>query len=754
MSDDPSNGSGGRTRAESAFEATVEQEILLWGLEHLAHCHGASYEPSKMRAAVLEAQRDLPGPLAETWHQRLAVAAPSAGLALTEVTRPVAELLTVVSRDAHLLMWCEAEGEPQLIAITERAGRKVKVASSAGGGSERWLDPEHLCALLDARGPAASVRAVFAELAAPLEALRAHDEAGHADDTAAPPPPLPRLRSLLKTERADLWVVVAYAVGVGVMSLATPVAVQSLVNTVAFGTLLQPLVVLALILLACLGIVTLLRSLQYYVVEMIQRRVFVRAAADLAYRLPRVRLDAYEGKYGPELVNRFFDVVTVQKSAAQLLIEGLGLLLQLSTGLLLLAFYHPVLLAFAGLLIAGLAFVIFVMGRGGITYAIKESKAKYAMAAWLEELARHPASFKTAGGLSMALGRADALAKEYLLARKKQFGVVMRQLVGGLTLQAVSSTVLLGVGGWLVIQRQLTLGQLVAAELILTSVVAGFTKLGKTLDAFYKLVAAVDKLGVLIDLPLEKVHGEALPPRSTPAAVSFRAVSYCYVDGRPALSNVSFELKPGERVALVGGSGAGKGTLLDLAFGLRRPSSGAVLVDGLDVRDVRIDALRKDVVMLNGVEIIEGTVADNVSMGRTDVSSTEIREALSRVGLLEDVLALPEGLNTHVVTGGSPLSGGQARRLMLARALVARPRLLLIRETLDTLAPDVRDLALSAVLGRQTPWTVLVVSHDRDVVAACDRAIELGGGRRVNSALARLTGTSAVGNPEIEGGAA
>ena len=254
--------------------------------------------------------------------------------------------------------------------------------------------------------------------------------------------PLRRLLALMRAETSDLWIVIIYSAGVGLLSLVVPVAVQSLVNTVAFGSLLQPLVVLTLFVLVALGFSAVMNAFRVYVVELIQRRLFVRVSTDVTQRLLRVKLAAFDRMHGPELVNRFFDVVTVQKSAALLLIEGSSLVMQTIVGMILLAVYHPLLLAFDLILIISMVVIIFVLGRGAIPTAIKESKSKYQMAAWLEELASHLSTFRSTSAARYALERADELAMLYVERRRTHFKIVLRQIVGSLLLQAVASAVL------------------------------------------------------------------------------------------------------------------------------------------------------------------------------------------------------------------------------------------------------------------------------------------------------------------------
>lgn len=236
------------------------------------------------------------------------------------------------------------------------------------------------------------------------------------DHHASPESTRLHLRRLLSLESKDIWAVVAFSIGAGLMALATPVAVQSLVNTIAFGMLLQPLVVLVLILLGCLTLNNVLIGFQIYVVEMMQRRIFVRLVGDIAGRLRKASLEAFDNGNAPELVNRFFDVITVQKSGANLLLDGLAYGLQTLIGMLLLAFYHPILLAFDLLLVLSILFIFFILGKRGVETAIEESRCKYAVAGWLEDLARNATLVKWANGQRFVAETTDRLARDYLLA--------------------------------------------------------------------------------------------------------------------------------------------------------------------------------------------------------------------------------------------------------------------------------------------------------------------------------------------------
>jgi ABC-type bacteriocin/lantibiotic exporter with double-glycine peptidase domain len=661
------------------------------------------------RRLLEQAAREAPD---ETDGERLERAARAAGLRLHESA-------------------CDAE---TLEELTAAAGRIVVVAedgtwtgAEARAGAFRLVRPGREPSSVTNLGALGSTATgpLRAWTAQPLSPLTSHD--GHGDGHAHPSPAR-RLLQLLRTESSDLWVVTIYAAVIGLLSLAVPVAVQALVNNVVFGQLLQPIVVLTLLLFVVLAFAGLLRALQAQVVEWIQQRLFVRVAAELAHKLPRVRADQLDHEHAPELVNRFFDVLTVQKSAATLLLDGLALALQTVIGLVLVAFYHPLLLALSLLLTGATAFIVLALGRRGPATAIEESKAKYAVAAWLEEMARHPAAFKSGGASAFALDRTDELARGYLLARRSHFRVVFMQKVGSYVLHAIASAFLLGLGGWLVMSGQMSLGALVAAELVLGTVLLGLTKLGKQLEALYDLLAAVDKVGHLVDLPVERDGGHALPGAAA-VSLRLRGLELAHEDGRRIVAGSDAFVAAGSKVALLGREGSGKSTLLHHVYGLHAPVAGAVELDGVDLRELSLEDLRRAVALVDGIEVFDGTVEENVRVGRPHVSRPDVRNALRLVGLHDEVAALPRGLDTPLPTGGRLLSDGQLARLMIARALAGRPRLLLLDEALDGVDDRNRELLMGALFAPGAPWTLVCATHNRAVAEACDARLVIEDGR-------------------------
>ncbi|MGH1344011.1 MAG: ATP-binding cassette domain-containing protein [Nannocystales bacterium] len=533
-----------------------------------------------------------------------------------------------------------------------------------------------------------------------------------------------RLRAFLGIEKRDLGVVAVYAVVIGLLTLATPVAVQAVVNSVAFGSTLQPLVVLTLLLFGGLSFSAMLRLLEAYVVEVLQRRYFVRVADDFGRRLASVPVTEHDKRFGPELVNRFFDIVAVQKSLSTLLLDGLSLALQTGVGMILLGFYHPLLLSFNAVLVTLLILVIF-LGRGALPTANNESVAKYKVGAWLEDVARAPRLFVGASARDHAWNRSDILARDYVAARKSHFRVLLRQLSGGMFLQVLAVVSLLGVGGYLVLTRQLTLGQLVAAELIVTAMGAGFSKVGKNLEKFYDLGVGVMKIGAVLDQPTERVGGER-PHGSGPLQISAGAVSVSR-GGRTLIRNVTRDIEAGSRVLIDGDAGVGKTSLLEVLGGVRMPAEGGIQHDGLDLRRADLGSIRDFTVVVGQPEFVAASVLDNLFLGGVPLPEPDTRRLLRLLEMEDAVDALPKGLDEPMTPHGSPFSERQQRRLSLIRGIAHQPRALLIDRGLDGLAlPDAAmGRLLDELFDGTAPWTLVVVSDDDAVRRRCTSRLRI-----------------------------
>jgi putative ABC transport system ATP-binding protein len=544
-----------------------------------------------------------------------------------------------------------------------------------------------------------------------------------------------RVFRMLHGESHDIAVIFLYALAVGLCSLAIPVGVQSVVNSVAFGVVLQPLVVVTCLVGGVLLFSGILRIMQLVVVEVLQRRLVVRISLALAERIPHVAFEQFRSKYGPEYVLRFLESFSAQKNVSALLLDGIALFFQVTVGLVLVSFYHPFFLVFSIVLALLLVLLVTPLGIGAVKTSIKASDAKYEVATWLQDLARVPILFKSNRGDSFALERADQLVGSYLEWRGKHFRVLLRQIVGSVTIQVLASALLLGLGGWLVIKQQLTLGQLVAAELIIGVILSGVAKLGRYLDKFYELCASVAKLDALFDVPYEKESGSFFSPGGDPASLVISNLVVRHDNHiEPILNGVSLAIAPGEKVAICGQNGAGKSTLADCIYRISSATSGRIEIDGHDVREVHPLELRSEIALVRGIELFHGTIEENLTLTSGSVSSTRVREALAMVGVLEDIYSLPDGLQTVLQGQAEPLSRGQAARLMIARAVLMDPRLIIIDGILDGIDESTVAGLLQELTGPKARWSLLVLTHEQSVAHLFSKSYQLHKGKLVEAA--------------------
>ncbi len=543
--------------------------------------------------------------------------------------------------------------------------------------------------------------------------------------------PVQRVLKLAAFEKQDILLLFYLTLVYGVLGIATPVAVQTMVNIVTMGGVLQPLYVVGFILFCLLALSGGIYAIESFLVELIQRRVFVRHSLLIAQNTQQIHISVYDQHNPVELVNRYFDIQTVQKSVATLLTVGLTALLQGLIGSLVLLFYSLYFGILVILMLIVLWAIVFLLGKQAETTALKESKAKYDMAAWLENIARNRWLSKFYGAKQRTTENTEVLAQDYLGARVQHFRVLMMQLIGAVGMYAVVGTGMLILGGTLVIKGQINLGQFVAAELIIFGVLSAFVRFVTKLEYFYDLLAAVDKLGVLETLPVEKV-GEH--PASLDGYHSLKVVGLGFSHHGQAtlVKAVSFELQQGQSLAVLGTLGSGKSTLLELITGLRQPAQGYVSYSGIDLRQLNLNHLRDHIGIANKVEWQHGSILENLRLARKDIPLEAMVDMLSMLGLWEDISQLPKGMDTILTDYGAPLTYTQLQRLMLVRAMLGQPDVLIIDGLLDGLGQQELDQVLTLLKRHQSQWMLIVTTRFAHIAQQFHQVITLDSQRTDN----------------------
>jgi putative ABC transport system ATP-binding protein len=534
--------------------------------------------------------------------------------------------------------------------------------------------------------------------------------------------PLSRLLKLLQLEKKDILVIIMLTFGAGFLALATPIAVQTLVNIVAMGNVVQPLIVVSFMLFLLLLLAGALSILEYYVVELIQRRIFVRNALQSAAQAQAMHVTVRDTQNPVELMNRFFDVSTVQKTSYQLLTKGLAAALQAIVGSFVLMFYSVYFGLGVAILFLITWFIVSVIGRVAIHTAIQESYAKYEVAAWLETIGRNLNMFKFGSSQAYAMHRVDELAGDYLERRKKHFATLLKQNALATFIYALAGTLMLGLGGWLVMEGQINLGQFVAAELIIFGVLAAFLSFISKLEYFYDLLAGLDKLGMIQDLPSERQGGHSLQ-----VAQAYRVeASKVVLPNRLRQNEINLEVASGNSLAILADDDGAKTILAELLVGLRNPLAGVVKVNDSDIRQLDLSGMRHHVAFVGHVEILEESILSNLTLQHAETSLEEVNFMLDTLGLRDAIAALPEGLDTVLLPSGASITNTQARMLMIARALLMEPRLIVVDSLLDALHGDALNNACRALQSRPDGWSLIVVTSIRAIASRFDQIYELG----------------------------
>ncbi len=546
--------------------------------------------------------------------------------------------------------------------------------------------------------------------------------------------PWQRFLRLLDLDRRVIGHIYLYALVGGGISLSVPLGVQAIINLISGGQIATSWGVLVAFVTIGVGVGGGLQVMQLALTENLQQRLFARSALEFAFRMPRISTAAVQGKHLAELANRFFDTLTVQKGLAKLLLDLPLAFLQVVLGLVLLALYHPFFIAFGVLLIMVLYLILRFSGRRGLETSLEESKYKYAVAHWLEELGRAHETFKRAGRTDLPLDRTDRLVNGYVLARKAHFKVILWQSTALVVFKVLVTLGLLAIGGTLVMTERMNIGQFVAAEIVILLVIGAVEKMVLCIEHVYDVLTALEKLGSVTDLPLERTDGmQMLRPPGEPGgmSVALRGVGLrSYWNQAPVLAGIDLELAPGEKVCIQGGNGSGKTSLLRIIGGTLEPTEGSLLLDGHPVTAIDLDLVRSVIGdSMEQEEIFSGTVLENVTMGRAWVTEDDVVEACQATGLFDQMTALPKGLLTELDPQGTRLPRNVVKRIIQARSIAGKPRLMLLEDSfLDLDRPD-REQVLSYITAPERPWTLIAVSNDRWLQQRCQRTFVLHQGR-------------------------
>jgi ABC-type bacteriocin/lantibiotic exporter with double-glycine peptidase domain len=544
--------------------------------------------------------------------------------------------------------------------------------------------------------------------------------------------PWERLFGLLRLEKRAVLQVFYYAIFAGLVSLSLPLGIEAIINLIQGAQITTSWIVLVALVTLGVAFTGVLQLMQMRIIETIQQRVFTRASFEFTYRFPKIKMNELRNYYPPELANRFFDTLNVQKGLAKILVEIPAAVLQIIFALILLSFYHPFFIVFGVLLLLLVYLVFKFTARKGMLTSLDESKNKYRVVHWIQEVARTVISFKLSGKTNLALTKNDELVNDYLEAREGHFRILVFQFIQMIGFKVIVTASLLTIGGALVLNQEMNIGQFVAAEIIILLIISSVEKLILGLESFYDVLTSLEKIGQVVDKELEDQNGET-PIFKDDFKIELNHVGYG-VPLREALilEDIHLNIQSKSSILIKGESGSGKSSLLRIIAGVITPTKGRIFLDQLALENVQLNAYRSQVgLSLSEETPFEATLRENITFGDQSITDEDIFWAVERSGLTDFIKEQPKGLNTMIYPEGKRMSYTVTKKMILARSIVKRPKLLILEDPLDQFEIQESKRIMDFLLDAKNPWTLIVVSMNPRWQEKCQNVIVLHKGKIV-----------------------
>ncbi|OSZ82671.1 hypothetical protein CAP35_05240 [Chitinophagaceae bacterium IBVUCB1] len=538
--------------------------------------------------------------------------------------------------------------------------------------------------------------------------------------------PLNRILEILRFEKKEISSIYFYAALAGLVQLSLPLGIQAIISFVLGGAISTSLVLLIISVVFGVFVNGLLQVNKMKIIEKIQQQLFVRYSFKYAHHINNIDIKGVKDYYLPELVNRFFDVVSLQKGIAKLLLDVPTATIQILFGLLLLSFYHPTFIFFGILLVTILYTILRYTGSRGLETSMAESNHKYKVAAYLEEEARMVSSFKFVD-TSFLLKKADSHISNYLRSRTAHFRILLIQYWSLIVFKLLITAAMLIVGAFLLVNQQLNIGQFIAAEIVIILVINSVEKLIVNLEKVYDVLTSLEKLNKLLDKPAERTGHVVRTKVDKGISVSVDKLHFTYGD-KDVLKDVSFDVAAGQKVCITGTPGSGKTTLLYLLSGIYTPEKGEITLDEVPIHNYDLPSLRKDInVLFSETDIISASIMENITLGQ-NIDYAIVDNMAELTGLRQYVVSQEEGYEKIIQPSAYHLPDNVIQKILLTRILVSKPKLMLLEALFDKIAPEYRRRVLQYIHNEMKDTTVVITATECMEEEYFDKIIRLDNG--------------------------
>ena len=519
---------------------------------------------------------------------------------------------------------------------------------------------------------------------------------------------------IIRLEKKEVTAIYFYAILSGVIQLTLPLGIQTIINfsQAAAGIGELPVSIILLIFIVLIGILVsgILQINQMKIVEKIEQSIFTRFSLDFAHKIPKIESSELNNNHLPELMNRFFEIISLQKGLSKILLDIPLAVIQIVFGLVLLSFYNSTFIVLGLLLILLLFFIFKYTTKKGLVASYNESENKYEVASWLEEIARSYKTFKISSQNNFHLKKTDELVKDYLVSKTKHFEILKFQYWSLIVFKLFISAMMLIIGAVLLIRQQLNIGQFIAAEIVILLILSAVEKLILNLEVAYNILTGVEKLTVISDKKTEIQGKMPFVSNGNGIGIEVKNLNFKFEQNRPLLENLNFDIQPGTKICVMGDGGSGKSILLELIGGTLKNFEGVVNINNIPINNINQNEYRKNIgIFYNEQDIFDGTLYDNICMGNEAISPNEIMKHAEMLEIKDFISQLPEGLYTNLQPTGKGLSTIIAKKILLLRAIANQPELLILDEPFE-LAGAESSKKISKYLIELQKTTCMVVS--------------------------------------------
>jgi ABC-type bacteriocin/lantibiotic exporter with double-glycine peptidase domain len=540
-----------------------------------------------------------------------------------------------------------------------------------------------------------------------------------------------KLFRLLRLDGKEITALYLLSILSGLIQLSLPLGIQAIINfaIVATGRKQLPASMWVLILLVVLGVLFtgMLKINQMKIVEKIQQKIFTRFSFEFSYRIPKLNVISIDQYHLPELVNRFFDIPTLQKSLAKLLLDIPTAVIQLCFGLILLAFYNSVFIVFGIILLVVLYLILYVSSPKGFEASLEESNYKYDLGGWVQEIARGIKTFKFFNSFNLHLEKTNHLLEGYLHSRNRHFQILKLQYWSLVVFKILITAAMLIVGGILLIRQEINIGQFIAAEIIILTIMNAVEKLIVSLETVYDLLTSIEKINKITEKPIDE-EGSYEFVKKQGIEIEAKNLSFGF-EKTPILKNISFLIKTGQKVAITGDGDSGKTVLLRMLTGVFQDFEGDLSFDQVPINNYNLNTLRNNIgIYMQKQDIFSASLWENITLGNKEVKEQDVLDTFKIVGLDNFYKSLSKGFDTHLEPTGKQLSSSSVQKLLIARSLLNQPALLLLDEPMKLIAADDKQYLKNYLFGLKDV-TIIFTTNDPALIAKCDMVIHLDKGQ-------------------------